>query len=131
MSNDNLNVSAESLMGGSTRVQFSRSNGDVSAQSSHNARMAEASERVSLLDAKTTRMSVTTGIGEAASSSGVITNAISTQGMPRAGSAITEESVIQIEGMPIKIGDAIKYGLAVRNANGTFSLVGASQPGKR
>lgn len=119
MSNhDNLNATHETLDGGVTRVSISRpvaGNTDDHAQ-----RMVNMNVRTQ--DSRDTRMSVTTGIGEAASSSGVITNAISTQGMPRAGSAITEDSLINIEGIPVRIGDAIKMGLASKNANGTFSL---------
>lgn len=107
---------------GASRVLFTpKGHGDTDQ---HAAAMIKAGERVQTLDATTTFVSVNTGHGNAASQDGTIRAAVSTSGMPRSGTSIDEDSLIEIEGIPVKIRDAIGMGLVSRNANGSFSLVG-------
>lgn len=122
MSNDNsssnMNVTAETMMGGSTRVQFSK--GQSGNTDNHAAAMLK--RNVSTLDARDTFVSVATSHGNAANASGTITSAVTKSGMMRSGIAISEGDLINVQGIPMTIKDAVGMGIAVRNANGTFSL---------
>ena len=126
MNSNTSNVTVnEQASGGLTRVSFSRGAEADGATAGHQARMLEASSRVQTLDAKTTYTAATTrNDASAVSSSGRITNAQSQAGMPRAGSQIDEDSIITVDGVQLRIADAIRAGIVFPNQDGSFSLRG-------
>lgn len=64
------------------------------------------------------------------SSGSMIQKAVTETGSPRTGSDITEDSVVSITGIPMKIRDAMRAGLIERTHDGGFSVVtpGAKAP---
>lgn len=135
MSNDNSNTSNkptaqfEPLMGGGVRVNLFHASAGDSTQ--HAEQMVKASERVQLRQGgANSHIAVTTAAAEGISESGQIVAARSQQGMPRSGARITDQDLIDLGGVQVRIREAIAVGAAVRNPDGSFSLAGGAGSGK-
>jgi len=135
MSNDNSNRSNQPtatfdhLMGGGVRVNLFHANAGDSEH--HAERMAKASERVQTRQGgAASHMAVTTASAEGIAENGQIVAARSQQGMPRSGARISDEDLIDLGGVQVRIREAIAVGAVVRNPDGSFSLAGSIGPGK-
>lgn len=123
---DNFLATAEAH-GGVTRVSFARANSDHDgSHEGHAERMAQVSERVQLLDAKTTYASVNVSGGAEFADNGTILQATSEYGTPMQGGRITEDSFVRLLDVPIRIKDAVSMGLIVKEANGSFRIISAA-----
>lgn len=135
MSNDNSNRSNQPtatfdpLMGGGVRVSLFRAPAGDTAD--HTEKMVAASERVQLRQGgANSHIAVTTASAEGIAANGQIVAARSQQGMPRSGARITDQDLIDLGGVQVRIREAIAVGAVVRNADGSFSLAGSTGSGK-
>lgn len=134
--NDNSNrstdptVQYDPLMGGGVRVSLFRENAGDTAE--HTERMVAASERVQLRHGgANSHIAVTTAAdGNGIAANGQIVAARSQQGMPRSGARITDQDLVDLGGVQVRIREAIAVGAVVRNADGSFSLAGSTGSGK-
>jgi len=132
---DNFLATAE-LHGGLTRVNFSKPGTDPDgSRAGHTERMAQVSEQRGVQTREggsasymsTTSAPAIEGVGP----DGRIASARSQFGSARVGASITENDLIDLGGLQVRIGDAISAGVVVRNHDGSFSIAGSAQPGKR